>query len=386
MSLWFLIKIFFLFIYIAISVIITYIVYKEEIVYYKPIYVTKKPEKEGEIEEKVNLHDLFEEYNKKDKPINIIGLFLGILFFGVIRLVVFVICATINTYKVINRVKEKNYILKKEDIDYICNTTKFTTNIFLKISGIKVNRKHLPKEKILPIYKKYFGPDYEIDYNAKFGCYISNHTCMYDLIFAMAFYGCGFVAKEAIKDIPIFGKLATSLQTMFVNRNASSSKNDILTQIMERQKDYIEGEPVMPFMIYPEGTTTSGRHIIKFKKGAFGSLLPVKATILFPNLSDEYHLSCGSSDVAMNFFRSLSKLYVKCEYIELPIITPNEYMYTNFAHFGKEKWEIYAEVSRRIMLEIGNFKDTNVGIRDSFRYFSCIEKKVLLDRKTYKIE
>ena len=155
---------------------------------------------------------------------------------------------------------------------------------------------------------------------------------------------------------------------------------------MERQKDYIEGEPVMPFMIYPEGTTTSGRHIIKFKKGAFGSLLPVKATILFPNLSDEYHLSCGSSDVAMNFFRSLSKLYVKCEYIELPIITPNEYMYTNYAHFGKEKWEIYAEVSRRIMLEIGNFKDTNVGIRDSFRYFSCIEKKVLLDRKTYKIE
>jgi hypothetical protein len=173
---------------------------------------------------------------------------------------------------------------------------------------------------------------------------------------------------------------------MFVHRTTTNSKNDILSEIVQRQKDFIEGKPVMPFMIYPEGTTTSGRHLLKFKKGAFSSLLPVKATILFPNLSNEYHLSCGSSDVAMNFFRSLSKLYNITEYVELPIISPNEYMYTNYAHFGKEKWEIFAEVSRRIMLEVGNFKETKYGIRDSFRYCSCIEKKILLDRKTYKIE
>lgn len=386
MSILLLVKLFLLFIYLSLTAIITYIIYKEQIVYYKPIYITKKPEKEGEIEEKVNLHDLFEEYRKADKPINIFRLFFGVLIFGVIRLISFVICATITTYKVLNRIKEKNHKLKKEDIDYICSTTKFFTKIFLEISGIRVNVKHLPNEKILPIYKKYFGPDYKIDYDGKFSCYISNHTCIYDLIFAMAFYGCGFVAKDAVKDYFIFGKLAAALDTMFVDRNRTNSKNDILTEIVQRQKDFIEGKPVMPFMIYPEGTTTSGRHLLKFKKGAFASLLPVKASISFPNLSNEYHLSCGSSDVAMNFFRSLSKLYIKTEYVELPIICPNEYMYSNFAHYGKEKWEIFAEVSRRIMLEVGNFKETNSGIRDNFRYCSCIEKKVLLDRKTYKIE
>jgi len=386
MSIWFLLKLIFLFIYLSISAIITFLIYKEQMPYYKPIYVTKKPEKEGEVEEKVNLHDLFEEYRKRDKPINIFRLFFGVLIFGVIRLISFIICGTITTYKVLNRVKEKNHNLKKEDINYICNITKFITKIFLEISGIRVNVKRLPDEKILPIYKKYFGPDYIIDYDGKFSCYISNHTCIYDLIFAMAFYGCGFVAKDAVKDYFIFGKLAAALDTMFVDRNRTSSKNDILSEIIQRQKDFIGGKPVMPFMIYPEGTTTSGRHLLKFKKGAFASLLPVKASILFPNLSNEYHLSCGSSDVAMNFFRSLSKLYAKTEYVELPIISPNEYMYENYSHFGKEKWEIFAEVSRRIMLEIGNFKDTNSGIRDSFRYCSCIEKKVLLDRKTYKIE
>ena len=386
MSIWFLAKFLLLFIYLSLSAIITYIIYKEQVVYYKPIYVTKKSEKEGEIDEKVNLHDLFEEFRKRDKPINIFRLFFGVLIFGVIRLISFVICSTITTYKVSNRIKEKNHKLKKEDIDYICSTTKFFTKIFLDISGIRVNVKHLPDEKILPIYKKYFGPDYKIDYDGKFSCYISNHTCIYDLIFAMTFYGCGFVAKDAVKDYFIFGKLAAALDTMFVDRNTTNSKKDILSEIVQRQKDFIEGKPVMPFMIYPEGTTTSGRHLLKFKKGAFSSLLPVKATILFPNLSNEYHLSCGSSDVAMNFFRSLSKLYNITEYVELPIISPNEYMYTNYAHFGKEKWEIFAEVSRRIMLEIGNFKETKYGIRDSFRYCSCIEKKILLDRKTYKIE
>ena len=386
MSIWLLLKLFFLFIYLAISVLLTYLVYTEEVQYYKPLYVTKKPQKEVEIEEKVNLHEEFEEFRRKDKPVNFLTLFIGVFIFGVIRFFISIICCAIVSYKVNKRLKEKNFKLTKEDIDYIRNTTKFYTNIFLKISGIIINKKRLPDEKILPIYKRFFGPDYKIDYDAKFSCYISNHTCIYDLIFAMAFYGCGFVAKDEIRETPIFGKMASALQTIFVDRNNSSSKKNTLDQIVERQQNFIEGKPVMPFMIYPEGTTTSGRHLLGFKKGAFASLLPVKATILYPNLSSNYHLSCGSGEVGMNYVRSLSKLYVKTEYVELPIISPNEYMYNNYSHYGKEKWAIYAEVTREIMCEIGNFKKTNMGIRDNFRYNSCIEKKTLLDRKTYKIE
>jgi lysophosphatidylcholine acyltransferase/lyso-PAF acetyltransferase len=384
MSFWLLIKIFFLVFYVGICAIITYIVYKEQNQYYTPLYVTKKPSKEGEKEIKINLHDEFEEYNKRDQPINLFRLFIGVLFFGAIKLFLNIICALIITYKATKRVKDKK--INQEDIDFIRNTTEFFTKIFLKISGVFVNKKRLPDEKVLKIYQKYFGPNYKIDYDGKFSCYISNHSCIYDLIFGMAFYGCGFVAKQEIRDIPIFGKMASSLHTIFVNRNSTGSKNNTLDEIVERQKNFYEGKPVMPFMIYPEGTTTSGRHLLRFKKGAFSSLLPIKATILKPNLSDKYHLSCGSSDVGMNFVRSLAKLYVNAEYIELPIITPNEYMYEHFGNFGKEKWEIFAEVTREIMCELGDFKKSQRGIRDNFRYCSCIEKKTLLDSKTYKIE
>ena len=186
--------------------------------------------------------------------------------------------------------------------------------------------------------------------------------------------------------ISIYRKLSKALDSILVNRNNTGSKNNTLDEIVERQKDFIEGKPVIPFMIYPEGTTSAGRHILRFKKGAFISLMPIKATILQPNLSNSYHLSCGGCDVAMNFARSLTQLYVKAEYIELPIIIPNEYMYQNFSHLGKDKWEIFAEVTREIMLELGGFKKSNRGIKDNFRYCSCVEKKTLLDSKTYKIE
>ena len=386
MSIWLFMKIFFLFAYFIICAIMTYKVYKEEIEYYKPIYVIKKPSKEGEKVEAINLHDEFEEYRRKDKPISFIKLFIGVLLFGFIRFILNIIFTVIITYKALRKTKNKNNKLTNKDIDYIRNSTKFLTKIILKISGIFTTKKRLPDEKILKIYKKYFGPDYKVDYDGKFSCYISNHTCAYDIIFAMAFYGCGFVGKEEIKNIPFFGKMGLALHSMYVNRNSSGSKNNILEEIMERQKNFIEGKPVMPFMIFPEGTTTSGRHILRFKKGAFNSLLPIKATFLHPNLNDNYHLACGSSDVGMNFVRSLAHLYLKAEYIELPIISPNEYMYKNFTHFGKEKWEIFAGVTREIMCELGDFKKSDKGIKDSFRYCSCINKRTLLDSKTYKIE
>ena len=384
MSILCIIKLLFLFIYISLCLLITYLVYKEQKPYYTPLYVTKKSSKEGEKETIINLHDEFEEYRRKDEPVNFFSLFLGVLLFGAIRLILNIICTLVITYKTLSIINKKK--LTKEDINNIRNHVKNITKLFLKFSGVIVDFKRLPDEKILKVYKKYFGPDYKIDYDGKFSCYISNHSCMHDLLFAMASFGCGFVGKAEIRNTPIFGKLVSALQTIFVDRNNTDSRNNTMEQILKRQQQFYAGEPVMPFMIYPEGTTTAGRDILRFKKGAFDSLLPVKASILQPNLSDKYHLSCGGSDVAMNFMRSLSKLYVKAEYIELPIIAPNEYMYNNFAHLGKEKWTIFAEVSREIMCELGDFKKSERGIKDNFRYCSCIEKKTLLDSKTYKIE
>ncbi len=386
MSIWFLIKMFFLFLYIGLSALITFIIYNEQKDFYTPIYVTKKPSKEGEKEETVNIHDEFDEYTKRDEPVNFLRLFLGVLTIFWFKFLLDVGLIIYFNFKMMKINKAKNFKLTKEDIDYIIKKTKFLTKIFIYGAGIFVDYKRLPDEVVLPVYKKYFGPDYKLDYNGKFCCYIANHTCLLDMALAMAYLGCGFVAKEAVKKTPLFGTLNVVLHTIFVDRGSTGAKKDVLEEIGERQKDYYEGKSVMPFLIFPEGTTTSGRHILTFKKGAFNSLLPIKPTFIHPNMGKKFHIGCGASHAGFSYLRALCQLYNKVEYVELPILTPNEYMFTNFSSYGKEKWEIYAEVSREIMCTLGNFKKSNMGIKDSFRYISCIKEKALLDRSTYKIK
>jgi lysophosphatidylcholine acyltransferase/lyso-PAF acetyltransferase len=45
-----------------------------------------------------------------------------------------------------------------------------------------------------------------------------------------------------------------------------------LNKIIERSKLIKDGKVFPPVMIFPEGTTTNGKYLISFKKGAFESL------------------------------------------------------------------------------------------------------------------
>ena len=96
-------------------------------------------------------------------------------------------------------------------------------------------------------------------------------------------------------------------------------------------------------------------------------------------MNSNFHLGCGATDVGINYARTLSELYVLTEFIELPIMKPNDYMKTNFSNYGKEDWEIYAEVAREIMCELGGFKKSDKHLRDKIRYKSCIKNKSYIE-------
>ena len=389
MSPWYFFKLGFLLIYTSICTGIAYFIYKGEKKYYEPIYVTKKTGEGKDDEKTVNLHDEFDEFARKDTPVSFGRLLFGALTITLFKLITSMSIAYSLSLKLFGRLKkkeEKKEKFTKEEIQQNVETTKTHTTYFLRFSGIFPIKRRLEDDEILPIYKKYFGPNYKIDYDGKFCCYICNHTSFNDILLAMAFYGCGFISKGDVKKYPIFGKIAQGLQSIFVDRNNPNSREEVFEKIIQRQKDFMEGKPVMPFMIFPEGTTTSGRHLFKFKKGAFYNLMPVKPNIVLPNLNPYFHLGCGSTSVGINYARTLTELYVQTEYIELPIMTPNEYMFTNFSSYGKEKWEIYAEVAREIMCKIGGFKKSDKIFRDSSRYKYCIKNQVYVEREKFKTD
>lgn len=369
-------------IYIILSLLVTWIIYSSLKIYYEDIIVFRKKTKEN-----INLHKEFETYARKDSKINIFTLFLGVITLFWIRFIIFLLftnlCNFILYYK-LQHTEKPNFINNKERPIFkkIINTL---TKYYVYLSGIIINYHRFDIDKVNKVYKKYFGPDYVISYEEPFSCYICNHISFCDMMLAMRFLGCGFVAKSSVKNSPILGLMNKNFQSVFVDRGNEKNKKLTLNEIMERQKQFLDHSFPTPIMIFPEGTTTSNRDIIYFKKGAFEALLPIKPMMIKGNEDKDYHIGCGNSNVVINFLRGLCRLYQKIEYIEMPIIKPTKFMYENYKEFGKEKWEIYSKVAREIYCELGGFHRSKNTIRDNFRYSDCLTKKCFIEEDDYQI-
>ena len=150
----------------------------------------------------------------------------------------------------------------------------------------------------------------------------------------------------------------------------------MLNKIHERQIHYYNKESFIPLLIYPEGSTTCGRNILKFKKGAFAYLLPVKPNIITIDQKSKCHLASGCQDMLLNTLKFFCYFSVNMYYIDMPVIRPTEFMYENYSSFGKEKWEIYAEVTRKIFCEVGSFKECDQGYRESHKYGQALIKGI----------
>ena len=66
-------------------------------------------------------------------------------------------------------------------------------------------------------------------------------------------------------------------------------------------------------------------------------------------------------------------------FIELPIIKPTEYMFNEWSHLGREKWEVYAEVTREIYSRAGQFEKTDKNFLDMLNYLSEINGEKVIN-------
>lgn len=163
---------------------------------------------------------------------------------------------------------------------------------------------------------------------------------------------------------------------MLVGREKKDSpevRAQLIENIKMRQIQAEKGE-LPPLLIYPEGSTSNGSHIIKFKRGAFMSLRKIK-----PHVSTFKALT-GVRPVhgdAINIFTYcivLAQILFAVYIIqELPVFEPNEYFWKNHWQEGKEeKWEAYARVIREIMCEVGGLKPSELSLEDKLDYKNIV--------------
>ena len=282
-----------------------------------------------------------------------------------------------------NMKKLKNPTSDPQDWSIISHILSFWTSWVLKLNGIKINKIQLNYEDT---YRKYLGEDYDFDKNEKYSLIISNHTGFYDIIMNMALHKCGFLAKEETKDYFLVGTISIGLNCLFVKRESKSDRERIFIELEKRQKDFYEGKILTPICLFPEGTTTNGKYILKFKRGAFYNLLPIKPQIILLGNNLNYSVAIGVGSPVWNYFRSLCYFGCQINLCELPVIKPTEYMFEKYSDLGKEKWEIFAEVTRKIMCEISGLKPSDKTFRDSKRYEISLYKGVYEEENNELLE
>lgn len=106
---------------------------------------------------------------------------------------------------------------------------------------------------------------------------ICNHVNWFDIVYcSVMYFPLSFVSKESVNRVPLVGGVARGLQCIFLDRRSESARNDTVEKIKKRAEDYArDPEGTYPVLIYPEGTTTNGRSIARFKTGAFNPLAPI---------------------------------------------------------------------------------------------------------------
>ena len=368
-------------IYTIFIFLLSYLIYSKNQVYYRSLEYNNP-----ETLEKINVHKLYPEFAVLDKN-SFLRIFIGYYFYALPKFIINLYFAIMEIIQLNQNMKNlKNPTSDPQDFSILSNTITKWTNWVLRLNGIKVNKIKLNYEDV---YRKYLGQDYEFNPDEKYSLIISNHTGFYDIIMNMAIHSCGFLAKEETKNYFLVGTISKGLNCLFVKRESKTDRERIFKELEKRQKDFYDGKILTPICLFPEGTTTNGKYILKFKRGAFYNLLPIKPQIILLGNNLNYSVAIGVGSPVMNYFRSLCYFGCQINLCELPVIKPTEYMFEKYADLGEEKWEIFAEVTRKIMCEIGGLTPSDKTFRDSKRYENSLvkgsyedENKELLELKS----
>jgi hypothetical protein len=121
-------------------------------------------------------------------------------------------------------------------------------------------------------------------------------------------------------------------------------------------------------LVFPEGGTTNGSGLIKFKKGAFWGEKAVKPVMLKYSLDGSVIPAYDTIPVLPLVILQLSWSCLGCEVIELPEFHPTDHMFEIHADKGKERWEVYAWATRDLMAKAGGFELCDIPLREKVVY------------------
>lgn len=148
---------------------------------------------------------------------------------------------------------------------------------------------------------------------------VSNHVSYMDVNAFMAVITPtpGFVAKKAIYSIPMIAACARVWGCVAVDREKSVGGS-----VVEQLQARVDNPHLNQVVVFPEGTTSNGRYLTHFHRGAFVPGAPVKPVVLkYPHKC--FDPAWESVYAPYHLFRYLTQFVNYCELILLPVYTPS---------------------------------------------------------------
>ena len=84
-------------------------------------------------------------------------------------------------------------------------------------------------------------------------------------------------------------------------------------------------------------------------------------------------MSVGATNVILGYLKNLCHTFNVIYLAILPSVRATDYMLEHYKNLGKEKWEIYANVVRKIYSEVGELQEIDMGLRDIKRYIKAMK-------------
>lgn len=120
--------------------------------------------------------------------------------------------------------------------------------------------------------------------------------------------------------------------------------------------------------MFPEGGTTNGTSLLKFKKGAFSAEKRVTPIIQLYDTDGSVSIAYDIIEVLVLAILQLSWCGYYCKIIRLPDFEPNEYLFETHFDKGQDRWEIFAWAVRDAMQKAGKFQLSDMPLREKLVY------------------
>uniref|UniRef100_A0A0G4IBX0 Phospholipid/glycerol acyltransferase domain-containing protein n=1 Tax=Chromera velia CCMP2878 TaxID=1169474 RepID=A0A0G4IBX0_9ALVE len=202
---------------------------------------------------------------------------------------------------------------------------------------------------------------------------VCNHPGGFDVPLLFLFFPNRFVAKAQFASAPFLGTIAKAFGCIFVLRESSEARRLVRESVSSIAKGEELGRWTLPLNMFPEGTTTNGRSLIRFQSGAFVAGAPVQPVVIqFPwCVFNPCWAAIGGGEL---FLRILFQVYGCATITILPPYYPSE--------AEKQDPILYATGVRAEMAKLGGMSELDVDFRDGLQWWS----EYLRERKHKDVE